>query len=282
MSAFVDDDPSVLVTLQPPSPPPAPPQLDSDGHNRVLTLGEILSAPVPPASPAQSKRSTASSVSSDAKSLAQPVAGGHDGVSSAPAVDFDFLDSLANKRKTRQVAAKSGTAAPMPGEEYMAPRDNLDEIDREADKTATRKLSTLHKLRERVIAEEIDEPLAVAVGSGGGGGRKMSDEMWQRVMAEDDGDDEAEKPTTTSKRRQQQDDDDDVRSQVSRDPFSYTRKTKTAAEIYLEERQQKAKCVARIQQLEKKGLDCPLPETVDWMALPLAQLDDARVLMETM
>ena len=49
----------------------------------------------------------------------------------------------------------------------------------------------------------------------------------------------------------------------------------------MEERRHKAARVARIQQLEQRGIECSLPEDLDWMSLPLAEIDDALMLQET-
>lgn len=78
------------------------------------------------------------------------------------------------------------------------------------------------------------------------------------------------------------DDLDDLDDFDDDDDFATQQPRKTAAELLEEERQHKARRVARIEQLEALGIKCSLPDDVEWMSLPLSQIDDAMLLMETM
>lgn len=209
-------------------------------------------------------------------------------------LDFNFLQTLSNPRKLKKARAERS--------ETLGENEDID-MYREDPETERQQIERIHRLREEAARDDNEEePLRFgepssapppglveffkddlshhsgSSGGGGGGGRKKKKNK------------SSSKSKSKSKSRHHHDDEDREEEERDEDydreiapyeerPVFKPRRSK--AEMWAEERGHKAKCVARIEQLEAKGIACSLPEEIDWMSLPLAQLDDELTLMET-
>jgi hypothetical protein len=209
-------------------------------------------------------------------------------------LDFDFLKSLSNSRKLK----KARDDKPL--------NDNEDiDVYREDPETERQQIERIQRLRREASRYEDDdndseEPIRFGEepppqpshmeaffeddrshgsgGSGGGGGKKKKKHHRSRHHHR-----EEEEPPRDDRSDYSHGSHGSHHSRVlapyEERPVFKPRRSK--AELWAEERGHKAKCVARIEQLEAKGISCSLPEEIDWMSLPLAQLDDELTLMET-
>lgn len=151
-------------------------------------------------------------------------------------------------------------------------------------------MQRLHRLREEADDErlhEAEEELApIDVGDEAADDEAVFAEVLQQKRT---------KKTKKPRRRGKKDDydtDADEETEVSSrtrdrglrgDPFGKEvepPRRKTRAEMILEEINHKSKRIARIEQLESRGIICPLPKGIDRCSLPLSQIDSAWSLME--
>lgn len=237
------------------APPPPPPP--SSPSQFVVTP-----SPPPPRPPSPYKAAAAAVPRRPAAAAA---------TAADDTIDYAFLDSLANKRKVRKKRDHAGT---------MGAHDDLRMYDDENEEQEERnQIERLHRLRQEAESEHLeeDEPLAVADEHNG---RNIDNATFAEIMGGKSAKTarvRSSNGSTASLRNHQK------RGDLQRDPFvrqSADEPRKSAAQLYIEERQHKTKRISRIMQLEAKGIESSLPEGVDPMSLPLSQIDDACMLME--
>lgn len=274
---------TMMAAAEPPVPAPSP----SGG----LSLEDIVRAPPGATAPAPAAFAAG--------------AAGADPLADTGDLDFEFLQTLSNTRKQR----KRGGAGRGGAEEFLGEHEELD-LEREDAITEKQQIERIHRLRReaQAAAEEDERQAPIRFGDDAETEPEPAPESEPdrpsrgsrrgKGREDDDGDDgesaaaaamaalssvstgngrkSRRRRETKADRRQSEEVDDGDGEDEEEKP-----RPKTKAELWQEERSYKAKCVARLEQLEAKGVSCSLPENIDWMSLPLAQLDDELQLMET-
>jgi hypothetical protein len=236
-------------------------------------------------------------------------------------VDYSFLDKLSNKRKTKTSRVQaSNTLGPHENLDLYdedsplakaANQERLERIqtlrknaEREASRQSRHRPKSLKVRPAAASASRNDIDDATFASIMGGKSKSSSSRRAAMSVVSNSTTSSSSSAADYHRRRRAagggtfsslrpppprpQDDNDDFGSSVSDgggddDMSDYDdRPRKSAAELLLEEMRHKATRVARIEQLESKGIKCSLPDDVSWMSLPLTEIDEALMLMETM